>query len=168
MAAVVGGRTQKGGFGKHECSQKQRSCQYPVLSGYVQEERKSGCHNCGTSRWVCTGGRDRPGKEKAMGFLFDRITKSIPAEEALELTEEAREAMGRQEHVWSLHPQRPEDVEYVGTGMGAPGYANDYYVDRQGVYWYESRPEKDPVALKFIYDGMIRNRRGMRRRAPVA
>ena len=103
-----------------------------------------------------------------MGFLFDKITRSIPAGEALPLTEETRKAMDRQEHVWSLHPQRPENVEYVGTGPGAPGYANDYYVDRQGVYWYESRPEKDPVAIRFIYDGMVRKYRGMRRRAPVA
>lgn len=103
-----------------------------------------------------------------MGFLFDEITKSIPAEEAIELTEEVRRAMDRQKHVWSLHPQRPEDVQYVGTRPGPSGYAYDYYVDRKGVYWYESRPEGSPVVISFIYDGMIRNRRGMHRRAPVA
>jgi len=103
-----------------------------------------------------------------MGFLFDKVIKSIPAGEALELTEEARQAMKGQAHVWSLHPQRPDDVEYVGTGPGAPGYMNDYYVDRQGVYWYESRPEAEPVAIRFIYDGRIKGHGRMRRHAPVA
>lgn len=103
-----------------------------------------------------------------MGFLFDKITKSIPAEEAIVISEEDRNAMDRQGHVWSLHPQRPENVEYAGTSPGPPGYAYDYYIDREGVYWYESRLETDPVAIRFIYDGMIRNRRGMHRRAPVA
>lgn len=86
-----------------------------------------------------------------MGFLFDTIIKTIPADHALELTQEAIEAMDRQEHVWSLHPQCPSGVVYVGTKLGEYNDAYDYYKDPQGVYWYESRPADSPVVTSFIY-----------------
>lgn len=88
-----------------------------------------------------------------MGFLFDTVINTIPAENALELTKEAIEAMEKQEHVWSLHPQCPSGVVYAGTRLGKYGEAYDYYIDTQGMYWYESRPAKDPVVITFIYGG---------------
>lgn len=88
-----------------------------------------------------------------MGFLFDTVINTIPADNALELTKEAIEAMDKQEHVWSLHPQRPSGPVYVGTRLVNEGYAYDYYIDTQGVYWYESRPASSPIVTTFIYGG---------------
>lgn len=90
-----------------------------------------------------------------MGFIlnWDTVLETIPAEQAKQLTKRDMEEMERQEHVWSLHPQQPEDVLYIGTRLAGNGYAYDYYQDESGTYWYESRKDTEPVVTKFHYGG---------------
>lgn len=90
-----------------------------------------------------------------MGFLlkWDTVTKTIPAEQAKWLSAGQISEMAKQEHVWSLHPQCPENVTYVGTRLTEYGKANDYYQDEAGVYWFESREITEPIATKFRYGG---------------
>lgn len=96
-----------------------------------------------------------------MGFIlnWDTVLKTIPAEQAKQLPKRDMEEMAKQEHVWSLHPQRPEGVTYIGTGIVGNGYAYDYYQDESGTYWYESRKETEPVVTKFRYGGGRRCRK---------
>lgn len=88
-----------------------------------------------------------------MGFTFDTVIKTIPADQMQTLTEDQQEEKDKQERVASLHPACPKPVSYVGTRLGGYGEAYDYYRDEAGLYWYESRPATDPIVTEFIYEG---------------
>lgn len=86
-------------------------------------------------------------------FDFDTVLAEMPARKAKPLSADVEEQLKKQEHVWSLHPQCPEGVEYVGSRRGEGGYMYDYYVDGQGIYWHSSRKADVPVVIKFCYGG---------------
>ena len=88
-----------------------------------------------------------------MGFTFDTVIKTIPADQMQTLTKEQLKEKDKQERVVSLHPACPKPVSYVGTRLGDYGEAYDYYRDEDGLYWYESRPATDPIVTEFIYEG---------------
>lgn len=88
-----------------------------------------------------------------MLYDWDTVLETIPAEEARILSAGELEVMRRQGHIYSLHPQCPEDVRYVGTGPCQRGYVNNYYQGEDGAYWYDSRPAGQPVVTKFWYGG---------------
>ena len=117
------------------------------------------CEKKGMESIICHGKvMGFTGREgRHMGFLlrWDTPMKTIPAEKAKEVPAGILEKMQKQGQVWSLHPQCPKPVTYVGTKVAGHGFVNDYYVDEQGVYWHESRLPEEPVVLKFIYGGGV-------------
>jgi len=96
-----------------------------------------------------------------MGFLlrWDTPIKTVPAEKAKEVPVRILGEMQKQGQVWSLHPQCPKPVTYVGTKIAGHGFVNDYYVDEQGVYWHESRLPEEPVVLEFAYGSGTESRK---------
>lgn len=84
---------------------------------------------------------------------WDTVLEALPADRARRLPPAAEEAVKKQGEVYSLHPQCPEDVAYAGTVPGTGGRAYDYYRDREGTYWYDSRAASEPVAVRFRYGG---------------
>lgn len=96
-----------------------------------------------------------------MLYDWDTVMETVPAEEARMLSASELEKMHKQEHIYSLHPQCPEDVSYIGSTLDRFGYAYDYYRDKNGTYWYDSRPATQPVVTRFRYGGgrLCRKRR---------
>ena len=84
---------------------------------------------------------------------WDTVMEALPADRARRLPPEAEEAVKKQGEVYSLHPQCPEGVAYAGTVLGTGGRAYDYYRDREGTYWYDSRAASEPVVVRFRYGG---------------
>ena len=88
-----------------------------------------------------------------MGFTFDTVIKTIPANEMKQLTKEQLEEKDKQERVASIHPACPKPISYVGSRLGNYGEAYDYYQDEEKTYWYESRLATEPIVTEFTYGG---------------
>lgn len=107
-----------------------------------------------------------------MVHKWDTVLEALPADRAWELAPAAEEEIREQGNVYSLHPQCPENVVYVGTSQGTGGNAYDYYRDGEGTYWYDSRAAHEPVAVRFRYGGgpehreAVQNARAARGRYP--
>lgn len=87
-----------------------------------------------------------------MGHLLRWDTPTKITDKAKQIPVKTLEEIERQGHVWSLHPQCPKPVVYVGTKI-AGHFVNDYYRDENGVYWHETRKADEPVVLEFNYGG---------------
>ena len=98
-----------------------------------------------------------------MGHLLRWDTPTKTTDKARQIPVKILEEIEKQGQVWSLHPQCPKPVTYVGTKIAGYGFANDYYRDEKGVYWYESRHAGEPVVLEFNYGGGTEGRNRKRR-----
>ncbi len=88
-----------------------------------------------------------------MGHLLRWDTPTKTTDKAKQIPVKTLEEIERQGQVWSLHPQCPKPVAYVGTKIAGQGFVNDYYKDESGVYWHETRKADELVVLEFSYGG---------------
>jgi hypothetical protein len=91
---------------------------------------------------------------------WDTVLEALPADKAWGLPPKDAEGIRKQETAYSLHPQCPEGVVYVGTVSGRGG-AYDYYRDADGVYWYDRRAAAQPVAVSFRYGGGVLHQKSL-------